>query len=355
MKTKKPQKVVVCYSNAIDQWGTLPPCFITVDGKYEVMMHDSLKTWIEPKGITFNADLALVSTYNLDPLLHPMVYMNDEYHPSNLIMFRRANKTAQNCLINGTGIGMKFKKHQPVMVYDSSNTKTNNSVWGYLPDGQYVLKPSDGARGVGQLVVNLGKGGIQIATMARLYDALKKMDASDVYLNYQKWLDEVAKYEPHVQYFKGHGSLQEGVSALHEQSLTIQRRVDNVAEEFRVLVNHDSTELNWFKRRLDNTVGAGVKNLFDYKQATGAVETADAVQHVDESVIFDLYGRTAINEIKKLCQNLKLGMNSLDVFFTTDGKWGIFEYSPQWGAVGMDPTWLHTFMSDNLSALLDQR
>lgn len=185
--------------------------------------------------------------------------------------------------------------------------------------GKVVIKPQDGARGIGHFVID--------TKYINLHQFNKKLDK---YLEgeytteaFQKFL---GGFEGHVSYYsRDEDMVNEGLLCLKTQGGIVQSLIPNVSAEYRVITGADGKPV-YYQRRKVRDVDS------DYPQATGGGDVIDVKANRDDPF-------TTAPEADKLfvylCQNVIGPMNSIDLFITTDGHWGIFEYSNQFGVSGI--------------------
>lgn len=344
-KRIKPVTRVVSYPSHINQWENLPPRWISDCGRYEVlMMQERLRWWVQDNQVICNADLIMMTDTDLprDIELRELPYC-EELFPGTRV-FRRDHKMLQQLRLSKAARALGLKNYVHVKTFEANNTVKDNSYWGEMPDGMYVIKPGDGARGMGHVVAKVGEGGVLPAALALLMNHAG---------NPSSFLEQSDKLAPHVEVHLGHADIAEGLSAMSSQGAVVQRMVEDVEMEFRVITSFDCTETRWFKRQRDNVPLKTDQNKFGYKQATGVALTPDGVIQMTPEEVVKIFPDAL--QVGKIAQQLGIGLNSMDVFVTKSGNWGIFEYCPQWGAVGMDPTMLRTFMKQQVVAMLDQQ
>lgn len=185
--------------------------------------------------------------------------------------------------------------------------------------GKVVIKPQDGARGVGQFVVD--------TTYVNLNQFNKKLDK---YLT-TTHTDEAFKvfldgFAGNVAYYsRDEDTPGEGLQCLKEQGGIVQSFIPNVSAEYRIITGADSKPL-YFQRRKMRDVES------DYPQATGGGDVIDVKANRDNPFDQDTDAKKLF---EYLCQTVIGPLNSIDLFITGDGHWGIFEYCNQFGVSGI--------------------
>lgn len=185
--------------------------------------------------------------------------------------------------------------------------------------GKVVVKPMDGARGVGHFVVDL--------------DYVNLTQFNKVLARYVAGEHDEAKFKVMLDSFEGHVTYHsidedhpgEGLQALTEQGAIVQSFVPDVAAEYRVITGKDGLPVYYQRRKMRDVDSK-------YPQATGGGNLISAAEsgptpflgRPDEQAIFDY-----------LCQYVIGPLNSIDLFITRGDEWGIFEYCNQFGVSGI--------------------
>lgn len=185
--------------------------------------------------------------------------------------------------------------------------------------GKVVIKPQDGARGIGQFVVDT------------LYINLHQFNKSlDKYLAgehtpeaFQVFLDG---FKGHVSYYsRDEDKPGEGLECLKEQGAIVQSFIPDVSAEYRVITGAAGEPVYFQKRRFRDENSA-------YPQATGGGDTIDLDARCLNPLAKDVHSNALF---LNLCQNVIGPLNSIDLFITSDGHWGIFEFCNQFGVTGI--------------------
>lgn len=185
--------------------------------------------------------------------------------------------------------------------------------------GKVVIKPQDGARGIGQFVVDT------------LYINLHQFNKSlDKYLAgehtaeaFQVFLDG---FKGHVSYYsRDEDKPGEGLECLKEQGAIVQSFIPDVSAEYRVITGADGEPVYFQKRRFRDETSA-------YPQATGGGDTIDMDARVTNPLAKDVHSNALF---LYLCKHVIGPLNSIDLFITSDGHWGIFEFCNQFGVTGI--------------------
>lgn len=188
--------------------------------------------------------------------------------------------------------------------------KSNGWLHGLPNDATKVmLKVSNGARGLGQVVLEANEG----KTLHSLVDE---------YLRHLKSYKE-------TEFESNSGKVHHltGIEKSEGESLTILKEnlsdvgfyevIENITDEWRVWTDYECKPFLVGKRSLEKRVGG-------YNQATYIDEITD--------------GEELPSGLLDLLKKLKLQQMSVDVFKTADGSWGVFEWQLQTGiaSIGRD-------------------
>lgn len=205
------------------------------------------------------------------------------------------------------------------------NTKAIPTFWignngpKFCPSGcDLVIKPANGARGIGQFVLN-GRDLAKWTTAHRRYQ--------DNYFKVEEFLDEVKGYSTHYPGKEIYEN--ESIETLKHDPLFIQKKLDNIKAEFRVITgSKGNLEYIQYRERIGDK----------YKQATGSNSNGNDV------VYDDLYGWHPENS-DYLNNKLFAAMakvaefigpyQSIDFGVTNKNKLVVFEYCNQFGLDGV--------------------
>ena len=233
----------------------------------------------------------------------------------------------------------------------------------------YVLKAEHGARGIGQFYFN--PGSISLSKISKILTKVSK--TADEIRSKPKTADDIDK----VQYNSGEplktNLLKEAIkdiddvkyisdrdnhpdegfdilfNDLHDDSGAICEYIEHIAAEFRVLTGCDGVPVYCIGRTLERRVAIGSVQI---SQGCGNNETPNdnMIQPGGPTPVLLSYtpitsrdekgivcgeqlvdNRVSMDPILTTIASLQLPMHSFDVFVTYHGKWGIFEFCPQFG------------------------
>ena len=200
-------------------------------------------------------------------------------------------------------------------VYYSSEPITQNHI---VPNGiKVVIKPIHGARGIGQFVIDTSK--VPFKTIHDVIsDFIKgKLETEGLFKKLEPWKD-------YYIYSKGTEKYEhEGLNLL-KSGYMVQEYIDGVNAEYRLITDYKGEVAYCQKRSI-------VEKSSGYPQAIGSeITTTERNDIIDFSEIASKY-----KYIPDFIKETIGPMNSVDLFTTKDGKWGIFEHCNQFGMSGI--------------------
>lgn len=126
--------------------------------------------------------------------------------------------------------------------------------------------------------------------------------------------------------------------------LFISELITNVKSEYRLLVGGNTI----YGR--ERTIKAG-----PYPQANLDVDKFHTVQEVNYERIEDMFDVSLVETLYAFAEYIDLPIGSIDLYSTTDGKWGIFEYSTQFAFHGANPNFIKQLLLDGVKKVLLQQ
>lgn len=186
-----------------------------------------------------------------------------------------------------------------------------------------VFKPSDGARGLAQIVVDSKKMGLRqaIIVITRIVAIGKVKDKSNAEKAAE--IEKIIAAHPAMHLNKGNEFEDHEWVSQVEDIDTVQEVIENVASEWRVIVDFDG-KIQWVQRR---EITGDV-----FKTACGS--DGDPLSIGDKAELEKL-APGVVDRFNKLVWKMAGRLNSFDLFVTNNGCWGIFEFSNQWGIAGV--------------------
>ena len=239
--------------------------------------------------------------------------------PERLVMVKRYSKVEQAMRLNHYSRRPEFGKENFVPIKTWLHPQAMGASNLVSPTGKVVIKPKDGARGIGQFLVDTSK--IPFAVMIDALDRYIK----DVYKKVDLF-KELNKYDPDMCYsVAGEQREDEGLGAIKSQGYIIQSFVDNILAEYRVITDRDGTP-SYCQQR-------SIRGDKDFPQATGS--DTNSILGDDVVLLSSVLPEDQLNDFKAMSAAVVGPLSSIDLFVTKDGKWGIFEYCNQFGIKGV--------------------
>lgn len=315
--------VTVCIDKPemINQFNMIAPRF--QNQWYDVSVHSDPK-WVLQEGLP---------CFNFDILITGDAKWKGIVPDDRLFLLKRLSKTRQAIAINQFLRQAKTHKALIVPTYGSNfGDKYHPSYLGTELTGKIVIKPEDGARGLCHFVVDFDK--VSVGPFLRdLYGATTIADMAE-------------KYAPHAHLSHGQAwDDEESQKVKEEGNFTFQRYVENIKAEVRILTNHVS-DVGFACVR--SRVGE------EYKQATSATTMLDHIEELNDLELLSMFGDVGERDVfLKLLEEVIGPMQSVDLFFTEDGRWGICEYCNQYGIAGVPRQYAVSSIADFVVHCID--
>ncbi len=251
---------------------------------------------------------------------HYFPYMD----PRNMLVLERWDKVQQAVSLKqwSTAGKTKYMKNIATSMLRARAGKYNSfDLPTVYPKGRFLIRPAMGARGIGQMIVNT--------------NVIPMLDALNL-INKPEFLEKAPPEG--ISFFKGDQNHDgEGDQYLKSGDFFIQEVV-SVMSEFRVIKGKKNIELVMSRPRGKCTYSgeyeAATKEkdqlVYIYREGqvlddsihalSGAMET--------ETLMPDQHYRTVREALGFIAKFLP-DYNSVDLFFTSDYRWGIFEFCNQ--------------------------
>lgn len=281
-------------------------------------------------------------------------------HQDKQVVIYRWNKPEQALFLHEWAEQSKTKYMHLIPTFTVRNyrPRVEPHQLGYdYPPGRYLVRPQNGARGIGQMIVD--------TTKIRMQDALNHIHDED--------FGKVESMPEGINLFHGHIRHEnEGWEYLKTGDYFIQKVVDNVTAEFRVVlgagkidaiferpretsdssgsyaaVSHKADKLLWIDKALG---GWSVEEILNSK-----VAPAIAAGGVRRTVSPLIQAQRVVREAIQFIEESIPHYNSVDLFVTADGRWGIFEFCNQFSAVDFKTDEFVRLMKKWLRELLQDR
>lgn len=297
-----------------------------IDGeKIRFVQSRDIRYAYEDGELIFNYDLLISNKVHDLPYIADIVLprYTKNYQISHLKSISKKLEK-ENKLIN-------FKNIKCFNRYNSS-TLNGTDMQVDLPDGLIYIRPSDGARGVGNTIFD--------TTKANIYSFLRLLTKGNS-----------STFETDMKPFAHAFASSDGMSfkkfidgdlikdRYSNQFAVITEVIENISSEIRIITDHNS-----------EIAMTEFRTLSRFKIDYGSLEVPNTIKQVidDGTAPIKIYRGLAIpksspisltEEIKTLVKELP-PMSSVDIFFTEDGKWGIFEFCNQFGCEDFPVQWL---------------
>lgn len=226
----------------------------------------------------------------------------------------RPSKDHQMAIINHAAKRARVESFLPQQCW-SIGTET-----GLYDDDLVLVKPSDGARGVFHFVMKI-----------RDFRAYLSSTGGDI--------KESSLRQAGVEVTKAGLRPGETAENLKQGDMCIWKFIENIAYEIRIITGADGLAgfAHKREREIENNGEPEGKSV-PFAQATGKDVRVikSRLQDAMDPEHYELFG----HEINKVLKQLHRPLHSFDIFVTTDNKWGIFEYSHEFGCSAIHSNWL---------------
>ena len=301
--------VAIVGLESTDNFRHLPPVFQeNVDGAdVRFLIHTAPMVEHHNGRVVNNYDLLLDIGY-------------ETQHPKADYVSKRLSKNEQAVELTRITEAVGTKHFIPVPVLSKKPNPGNVYDMLHIPT-LVLIKPTDGARGVGHIVFNTTK-----ASMFRFLNELRNRSP-------ESGVQEVLnKYKDAVELHTGSSNYPSEVNdTLAGHQLYVTGLISDITNEARVVTNAHGEPALIKVRERKNNVDLGFDKQSGYEQATGANRDDSSLYYELDSIVPDVKIRDEIWQVLKQLPPL----NSVDLFFTSKG-WGIFEYCNQFGTEAFD-------------------
>lgn len=312
--------IVALKCDFVNNFNNLPVSFNTELGNepVRIVYHNDPRLSVEGLVVKKNFDFlitcdtpSVVSNIKFIDYLSPHEYVVIPRHPKNL----QAYKIAQACK------EITPKNFLPVASWFTTVESSQGCKFGAIPHGEYILKATDGARGIGQIKIDVSK-----VSLEALIGTINKTPSEEL-ANVLKEKFPSLTYPTDGEFHAGEGA------QLLRQYVYLQEFIPNVKDEYRLLVSPDGGILVCPRIRLGG----------DFPQATGCMDNINVNNLVPINLLPDFTDKQLDTLLPELLTAIGFSFGSVDLFTTTDGKWGIFEYCNQFGTSAFTPQQMQDF------------
>lgn len=334
------KKLFIAIPEFINNFNVIPQGHtLTIDGQdISLYFHSDLKYGIIDSVPQYNADLVITSNITRNDVLE--LISKIEYPKVLKLPF--ASKTEQNLL------QAKFLQTNPndgflvPKVYKNTTSGPGSIGNGHL-EGIYIVKPEAGARGIGQIKIHFNSNVTGRPTagpnkLTHLLNELKGKNSNGGICNDD--IHELLRINFLGSVFSTHGERFQDESAIKlletlDEGLFIQEYVPDIESEFRIIVGYDRTIRYIQNRGFHTSIHKEPNHYTDYKQAIGSNEVSYAkLDHMFE-VLEQKISKSGVEYLERFIKENISPLNSIDLFVTKGGKFGIFEWYSQFGTQGI--------------------
>lgn len=248
----------------------------------------------------------------VDKVTEPFCITKTLLDKTHLYFYRMSKVAQQQLLVTVFKDAENFKYLQTVNSKDTNRKEITSK--------RLIFKPNYGARSVGMIVID--------QTLTNPYSVFSAISKS----NTKKDLENILKNMPcKPSLYKGYErEKDEGFKSIKEDSIC-QEFVENVKDEFRIITGYN-----------------GMPVISILRKRIKASEDKDS--HQVPSPLQDIFSPNDLeklypeinSELLKLFSKILFPIHSFDIFVTEDGKWGIFEFSPDFSSIDYPPGLLIT-------------
>lgn len=180
-----------------------------------------------------------------------------------------------------------------------------------LYDDRFVMKPDSGSRGIGMVTIPC-KSNMLSSACNVINNILMESnrDAEELIIE--------SNYGYHSnREFKEY----EGIEQLKNSRL-VQNQVKDIVREYRIITDaYSEVAFSSLRTLTDDPV---------LPQAVVGESSGNGVSIEEKET------ETLVSDIKQVISGLNIPINSVDVFITESGHWGIFEFQPEYDNLGVD-------------------
>ena len=187
----------------------------------------------------------------------------------------------------------------------------STSVSEYLYDDRFVMKPDTGSRGIGMVTIPCKSN--MLSSACNVINNILMESNQDV----EELIIE-CNYGYHSnREFKEY----EGIEQLKNSRL-VQNQVKGIVREYRIITDaYSEVAFSSLRTLTDDPV---------LPQAVIGESSGNGVSIEEKET------ETLVSDIKQVISGLNIPINSVDIFITESGHWGIFEFQPEHDNLGID-------------------
>lgn len=308
----------VAVTNSFNDTVTMLPPSANIDGLGMVIFHNNPRLEFDGANISSNFDHHIDFKIAKNKLHQELLGESYNHYPRlkrrtqylNVFQFNKGRSPEQQITI---------PHYYMATLREGEHVRVTN--FGIPNCEKVVIKEQLGARGSNQVVVPTN----MLTTLLK--------HAKD------KTLGEVSEMFPDLIYTDN--SNWEMKFFEEPSELFISELITNVKSEYRLLVGGNKI----YGR--ERVIKAG-----PYPQANLEVDKFHTVQEVTYEPIEDMFDEALVKTLYEFVAYIDLPIGSVDLYSTTDGTWGIFEYSTQFAFHGASPTFIRQLLLDGVKQVL---
>lgn len=300
----------------------LPPAFEFSHGKYKynVIIHHNPHAEFQGTKFVTNFDLLITNAVRS---IFNAIQQHCHFTMVNLVRYSKLEQAVMMSALIPTGGNIEnfhhintYSRLENDVTMTELKQKIDESGWffggNFDPVKRYVIKPMHGAGGYGQIVFKPS----EVSVDALLCELMIPTNG----------LDKLKELFPGVIFTNedNPNAFSKGIEYIKEQGCVLQEVVENIQDEYRGLISPNGL-VHFYKRTRS---GEG------FQQATGMT---NVLRNDGKVSMLDAENFQHLNELKVVIEYLNIEFGSIDVFTTTDGKWGILEWCNQFGTVAYSP------------------
>lgn len=243
--------------------------------------------------------------------------LHDVLPKEKLIIIPRFSKVVQSVRFNNhiERFPNKYPHFYNPKIYKNRNLITQN--FGVPTGAKVVIKPVHGARGIGQFLIDTNKVPFKV-----VHELVYRYNQGNI--DKENLFNELEPWGNGVIYSKGTEKREdEGLEMLRGEYM-IQEYISDLIAEYRLITDYKGDIVYCQRRTLkEKTPG--------YAQAIGS----EVLTNERDDIVSDFLSMQFATEIKSFIKATIGPMNSVDLFYTKNKKWGIFEHCNQFGMMGI--------------------
>lgn len=314
---------VVAVTNSFNDTVTLLPPSVHISGIGNIIFHNNPRIEFDGNIVHSNFDYHIDFRIKKDKLHNELVGEKYSHYPRLKRMTQYLNVFKFNqSRIPSTLPKIIIPQYYLATLREGEHVAITN--FGIPECGSVVIKEQLGARGSNQVVVPSN----MLTTLlkhskGKTLGEVKDMFPDLIYTDNSNW-DLMFFDDPN--------------------DIFISELITNVRSEYRLLVGGE----NVYGR--ERTIKAG-----PYPQANLDTDKFHTVHEVKYDRVEDMFDSEIVKMIYDFVEYIDLPIGSIDLYSTTDGNWGIFEYSTQFAFHGANPNFIKQLLLDGVKQVLTRQ